>query len=165
MAVNFLQEVYIPAFNLFSRSVVVSPAISQPGQAAYNARGIFDTNETDVIGLDNQIFSDAKTELDILIDEFPILPKQGDIIFIPYEADVDGGTFEVLDLAGVGNAGGEITLTLKRIVESNTVIITGRYIIGVPVSSPARIYLGTIAQALSYDLGPLDYAVPGLTVI
>lgn len=133
MAVNFPELVYGPAFALFARTVSVNPTVSQPGQAAYNARGIFDTNEIDVVGLDGQIYSDARTELDVMIHEFTVLPQQGDIIMIPEEADVDGGTFAIQDLAGVGNAGGEITITLRRLVETNTVILTSRYYLSSPV--------------------------------
>ena len=118
MAFNFSQTVYTPAFNLFARSVTVTPIVSQPGGAPYDNRGIFDTQETDVVGENGQVFSDAKTCLDILIKEYSIQPVQGDIIDIPDEADVQGGSFEVIDLEGVGNAGGQITLILRRIVPS-----------------------------------------------
>jgi hypothetical protein len=165
MAVNFLQEIYKPAHDWFSRTVIVTPVKSQPGVASYTSRGIFDTNETDVVGLDGQIYSDAVTELDILIDEYPILPQQGDIVFIPKEADVDGGTFEIEDLGGVGNAGGELTLTLKRITEFNLVILTSRYILGSPTFGfPILFTVDAVCLANSYDLSSLDFATPTLSV-
>jgi hypothetical protein len=115
MAVDFTNELYVYAQNVFSRPITVTPIASQPGQPAYDARGILDSKETDVLAEDGSVYSDSKTILDIRMQEFVVLPMQRDRIDIPPIASEPGGSFEVMDLAGIGNAGGEITLTLKRI--------------------------------------------------
>jgi hypothetical protein len=113
---NIAEQVYLKNWEVWARPVTVTPFASQPGQPAYDGRGYFDTKETDVMAEDGAILSDARTYLDLLIAEYPVLPMQGDQINIPYHQGVEGGSFEVLDLAGSGNAGGVITLTLKKIV-------------------------------------------------
>lgn len=115
MAVNFSTDLYLIGYNVFARPITVTPVASQPGQPAYANRGIFDSKETDILAENGSIVSDSVTILDIRMEEFPVLPMQHDIIDIPYHAGTPGGTFEVLDLAGIGNAGGEITLTLREI--------------------------------------------------
>jgi hypothetical protein len=144
MAVNFAQWVYSPCFDLFARSVTIMPLASQPGQGPYAARGIFDTNEVNVEALDGSIFSDTRTELDIFEPEFPILPQQRDLVNIPFAEDVDGGDFEISD-TNAGNAGGEITLTLRRL-------------------EPAKILM-RIFNVSDYSLGHPSFATPTLTVI
>ena len=137
MGVDFAFWVYEPCFNLFARSITYAPLVSQPGVGAFAARGIFDTNERDVMGLDENIFTDAKTELDIFMPEWTILPLKGDMVSIPWENDVDGGDFYVADVHGHGNAGGELTLTLQRIVPLKTIVpsvllLTGTFWINSP---------------------------------
>jgi hypothetical protein len=118
MVVNFSTEVYLVNFNYWARPIVVTPLASAPGAPAYNSRGIYDTNETDVIGLDgSNIISDQRTELDVLESEFIGIgmstPIQGDQIDIPA---VDGlpaaGLFEVVDFSN--NGGGEVTLIIRK---------------------------------------------------
>ena len=117
MAIDFSTTVYLPQYNAFARPIVVTPLVSQPNAAAYDARGIFDTDPMDVETLDGGVISDMRTILDILESEFTVLPTQGDRITIPaYLSLAAEGTFEVLD--GNGNAGGETTLALRRIVTS-----------------------------------------------
>jgi hypothetical protein len=116
VALNLTELLYLPTYNVLSRPITVFPTYSQPNVGSYSARGIFDTRATDVIAEDGTIFSDAKTILDIRMAEFSVLPMQKDTIDVPDHLGSPGGTFEVADLEGVGNAGGEITLILKRIV-------------------------------------------------
>lgn len=115
MPVNFASWVYGPCFGTFARSLVYYPVVSQPGVGGFDARGIFDTNEVDVIAMDGSIVTDTRTELDIFMPEWPVIPRQGDIVDIPWEEDVDGGVFMIADVHGHrGNAGGEMTLILSR---------------------------------------------------
>jgi hypothetical protein len=46
---------------------------------------------------------------------FAVLPKQGDLVSIPPHESIWGGEFIVTDRSSAGNAGGEITLQLKRV--------------------------------------------------
>ena len=114
MGVDFATWVYGPNFDMWSRSLMFFPVVSQPGISGFGARGIFDTNEVDVQALDGSIYTDARTELDIFQPEWEVYPKQGDVVDIPWEDDIDGGVFTVADVHGHGNAGGELTLTLQR---------------------------------------------------
>jgi hypothetical protein len=116
MAINWTEDLYKVCWDVFARPITVTPVVSQPGGSAYANRGYFDTKDIDVMAEDGSVFSDAQTYLDIRMAEFPVSPMQKDRIDIPFHAGTPGGSFEVSDLAGVGNAGGIITLTLKRIV-------------------------------------------------
>jgi len=116
MQVNFPLQLYGPLFDFYARPVTINPLVSQPGSPSYDARGILDTKGIDVVAEDGSVFSDARTQLDIRQIEFATMPMQGDTIDIAVDQDVDGGSFEVTSLEGWGNAGGEITLILKRIV-------------------------------------------------
>ena len=114
MAVDFSTELYAKLWDQFARPITVTPVVSQPGAPAYAARGYFDTKEADVLTEANSILSSSQSFLDIRQAEFAVEPLQGDIIDIPFHANVAGGTFEVLDLAGKGT-GGIITISLREL--------------------------------------------------
>lgn len=115
MAIDFARSVYSPAFAVFARTVTFTPKKSQPGQPSYTGRGIFSTQEQDVLTEAGVVFSDQHTILDILEIEFTILPIQGDTISIPTEGAIPAaGDFEIIDADT--NGGGETTLTLRKIV-------------------------------------------------
>jgi hypothetical protein len=114
MPIDFATWVYSPCFDTFARQLTFYPTVSQPNVSAFQARGIFDTNDVDVQALDGSIYTDARTELDIYMPEWSVYPKQGDMVDIPWAADVDGGLFLIADVHGHGNAGGELTCTLTR---------------------------------------------------
>jgi hypothetical protein len=115
MAVNFSQLVYLPLYNVFGRPITITPLGSQPGQPAYSARGIYNTVPVDVVGSDGTIFSDQRTIVDILEEEFAVLPLQLDRINIPAANGLPAlGLFEVIDTDT--NGGGETTLTVRKIV-------------------------------------------------
>jgi len=173
MGVNFATWVYGPCFDTFARTITYTPLISQPGNAAFQARGIFDTNERDVLGLDDNIFTDAKTELDIFMPEWSILPLQGDQVDIPWEDDVDGGTFVVSDVQGHGNAGGELTLTLQRIVPLKSplpmiLVSTGTFYVDSPEFARPLMTLFTTPpvgiSASNYSVGHPSFATPSVSV-
>lgn len=116
MGVNFSTLLYLPVWDMFAVPIVVLPVASQYGAPSYNARGIYNTRELDVIGLDGALFSDQKTELDIREAEFAVLPKQNDRITIP--ADCNGvplGTYEVIDADT--NGVGVTCLTLRKWIQ------------------------------------------------
>ena len=144
MGVDFATWVYLPNFDAFARSLTFYPLVSQPSGMPFVARGIFDTNDIDVVGMNNEIITDSRTELDIFMPEWAVYPVQGDVVDIPWEDDVDGGLFQIADVHGHGNAGGELTCTLARFEQ-------GR-LLG---------YFLKPAQA-SFTLGALDFATPAL---
>lgn len=115
MAVNFTLLCYKPVFDTFARLIVVYPLASQPAVGSYTARGIYDTNATDIMTEDAAIYSDTKTVCDIIEQEFSVLPQQGDRIAIPaYQGLPDLGLFEVLDADS--NGGGKTELALRAVV-------------------------------------------------
>lgn len=117
MPVDFSTDVYLPAQELFGRTITVTPVASQPAQAAYVARGILDVDSIDVQALDGALISETRVILDIREIEFAVLPLQGDLIDIPADSGLAAeGAFEVIDADP--NGGGETTLTLRRIVTS-----------------------------------------------
>jgi len=114
MSVDFATWVYLPNFDVFARQITFYPLMSQPNVPPFAARGIFDTNEIDVVAMNGSIVTDSRTELDIFQPEWSVYPVQGDMVDIPWESDVDGGLFLIADVHGHGNAGGELTCTLAR---------------------------------------------------
>ena len=110
MAVNFALMPYLPNYEFWARTIVVTPIFG----ASYTARGIYNTRGT-IIDTDfgRAIVSDQETILDILEFEFAVLPKQGDLIDIPaYEGIPAAGLFEVTDSSS--NGGGETTLIIRK---------------------------------------------------
>jgi len=145
MGMDFAMYAYLPCFDTFARTVTCYPAASQPGASSFPSRGIFDTNETDVVAMDGSILTDTRTELDIFMPEWPTLPVQGDVFYIPWEDDVDGGNFVVADVHGQrGNAGGELTLILTRML---------------PTLVP-----GYLIEVDALAVGDLDFAMPMMTI-
>jgi|SRR5262245_2640114 len=113
MGVAFSSLLYLPVFDMYAVPIVVKPVVSQPGAPDYNARGIFDTTDIDLLAMDGSIISDQRTELYLREAEFAILPLQNDHIVIP--ADCNGvplGEFEILD--SDTNGGGQTKLTLRK---------------------------------------------------
>src|SRR5215471_3847131 len=168
MGISFPYWVYEQCFNTFARSVTYTPLKSQPTVGAFQARGIFDTNERDVMGMDESIFTDAKTELDIFMPEWSVLPLQGDMVSIPFEDDIDGGDFLVSDVQGHGNAGGELTLTLQRIVPvkatlPSVILGTGTFYVDSPVFVRAFFHLGYTVTGSAFSVGSPAFASPTLT--
>lgn len=115
MAVNFSTQVYLPVFNLLSRPITITPLASQPSVAAYASRGIYDTEPLDVLAEEEMVFSDSRVVLDILEEEFSVLPLQNDLVNIPAHIGMPAlGDFEVIDVKS--NGGGETTLSLRKLV-------------------------------------------------
>jgi hypothetical protein len=117
MPVNFSDQVYSPAQNLYGRAVTITPVNSQPSGQSYSSRGIMDIEAIDVQALDSSVFSETRIILDIRDAEFSVLPIQGDLIDVPSDGGLPAeGQFEVIDADP--NGGGETTLTLRRIVQA-----------------------------------------------
>jgi hypothetical protein len=114
MALNFSKFVYTPCFAVFSRPIIVTPR----GGQSYSARGIYDTDETDIISPDSMsVIYDQRTIVDILEADFVAagypIPQQGDLIEIPADEDLEAeGLFEVVDVSN--NGGGEVNLVIRE---------------------------------------------------
>lgn len=118
MAVNYSTMVYSPSFDVFARSITITPLMSQPNNVApYIGRGIYSSQPIDIPAEAATVFSDAATVVDIIEVEFAVLPIQGDLVSIDAYGDLPAiGDFEVADTRS--NGGGETTLVLRRQVES-----------------------------------------------
>jgi len=114
MAVNYSVDLYEKLWDVFARPITVTPVVSQPGQPAYSARCYYDTRGLDILTEDGGVLSDSKVYIDLRLPEFPIMLLQGDYIDIPLTLDVPGGTYVVEDVEGDGNAGGIVSLTLRK---------------------------------------------------
>lgn len=115
MAMNFGTQVYNPNFNVWARPVTFTPSISQPAHPAYTGRGIYGTEPIDILAEGTSSFADTRTILDIIEQEFAVLPMQGDTLLIDAIADLPAiGSFEVIETSS--NGGGEMTLDLRRLM-------------------------------------------------
>ena len=113
MAVNFSTLCKLPCQDMFAVPVTITPVASQPGEAAYGARGIFNTGPVDVAMTDGSIYSDQQTILDIRDAEFDVVPMQGDRVTIPFDCNgAPLGDFEITDTDSDG--GGQTTCSLRR---------------------------------------------------
>lgn len=116
MAVDFSASLLTPNYDQWARPIAVTPIASAPAAAAYQARGIFDTEALDLLSED-VVISDQKTILDISEEEFlsagHALPQQGDLINIAAHATLRAlGDFQVVSTSSDG--GGETTLELHK---------------------------------------------------
>jgi hypothetical protein len=113
MPINFSEDIYAHAQNVFGRQVTFTP---KDGSGAFIGRGILDTDPIDVQAEDGSIISETRVVLDIRDAEFSVMPKQGDRVDIGSDpVGIPGaGPFEIIDLDP--NGGGETTLTLRHIV-------------------------------------------------
>lgn len=115
MAINMSTNLYDPCQDTFGRPVTF---VSKTGNSySGQGRGIYETDKYDVVTEDNVAMSDQFTFLDIRAAEFSVLPAQEDTLTIPAEPIVGlpaEGDFQVVDLDD--NGGGEITLTLRKIM-------------------------------------------------
>lgn len=113
MAINYSQQLHLHTYDTFSRPVVFSPVIG----GSFTGRGIYTTEELDVLSEDNSIFSDQKTILDIRDEEFTVVPVQNDQLSIPSHIGMPAlGDYIVLDTKA--NGGGETTLYIRKVVIS-----------------------------------------------
>jgi hypothetical protein len=115
MAVNFSTELYAPEQDEFGRPIIINPIAS--GGSSYQNRGIYDSGGMNIMIEDGSVFSDQRTIVDIRADEYPVPPRQGDQLSIPFDPSSgleDLGSFEITNV--IDNGGGELTLELKKLV-------------------------------------------------
>jgi hypothetical protein len=115
MPVDFETMLFLQTQDVFSLVIEITPVTSQPGQATYSNRGIFNTVDIVTQTEFGPVVSDQKDIIDILIGEYPFPPMQGDRIHIPVQAGVSSGVpgdYEVVSTAT--NGVGQITLDVRR---------------------------------------------------
>jgi hypothetical protein len=109
MAINFDVLLQAPIFDFWSIQVTFMPKNSP----SFGGRGILGTYSTDVTALDGSIYSDQRTILDIRESEFNVMPKQNDLIDIPFDCnDAPKGIYQIIDASS--NGGGQTMLTIRK---------------------------------------------------
>jgi len=112
MGLDFSTLVYLPAQEMFGRSVTITPA---DGSGAYTNRGIYNRNSLNVQLDDASIINEQETILDIRNAEYPVIPVQGDTVTIPADGAVPAlGDFQITNV--FDNGGGETTLYLRKLI-------------------------------------------------
>lgn len=106
MPVDFSALVSRPVMDTFGRSVTVDPVVSDPGGAAYEARGAFHRAYESVFVAEGVTQTATSPMLDIRLAEFTIPPAKGDHI------TVDGTEYQVTDFQPDGQ--GRADLVLKE---------------------------------------------------
>lgn len=102
-----------PGIATFARPITVRPVRSQPGQPAYQARGVWSSRNLDVATEDNRLLNSRTLTLGIRLSEFPKPPKTKDIVEVPAYLSLPAENMlwiDDIDLDGLGGA----TLFLKR---------------------------------------------------
>jgi hypothetical protein len=117
MGVNYSLMIYAPNFIQFSRPVTFFPVVSQPLASGISMRGIFHSDQIDVVLEDGSVFVDQRTSLDILDTDFSGMPMPAQLDRFYIAQDGAGGmaavgTFEVVSFTS--NAGGETNLILRK---------------------------------------------------
>jgi hypothetical protein len=113
MGVDFSTLILQPNYDTWARDMQFTPLTSQPGAGAYWARGILRSQGTMISTGEEWVeLSDQKPEIDIREAEFTVLPQQGDLIYVPDDGNMRGGTFEVTDVSH--NGGGEMTMNVRK---------------------------------------------------
>src|SRR5262245_26552938 len=114
MAVNLDLLLQSTIFDVWAVPVTFVPHASQPLAGSYAGRGILNTYNSDVMGMDNHIYSDQRTILDIRESEFSVLPRQKDHVIIPFDCNgAPKGEYEVTDTTSDG--GGQTMLEIRQI--------------------------------------------------
>jgi hypothetical protein len=115
VAINFSEDVYLICQDTFGRPATFTSAsgVSYSGLG----RGIYRSDQMNIVLEDGSIITDQSTIFDIRYDEYPVLPAQNDSINIPAEP-ISGlpalGDYQITNVWH--NGGGEVTLTLRRVV-------------------------------------------------
>jgi hypothetical protein len=116
--VNWYDSLYSLTQDTFSRTIIVNPVASQPGQPAYTIRGIYNSGLQNFMLEDQSLMADQQTIVDVEEDDCPgVPPAQNDIITIPNYPLTNLkalGDFEVT--SATHNGAGEWTLQLKKVV-------------------------------------------------
>lgn len=115
MGHDWANQIYAPCQDEFGREIWITPVASQPGQPAYQARGIYNHNRMNITLEDGSTFVEQETILDILAQEFPIPPQQNDEVTIPVDPlgmQTAPGDFTIT--SAWDNGGGEISLHLRK---------------------------------------------------
>jgi hypothetical protein len=112
---DWSNEVYAMTMGEFGREIWINPLASQPGQSAYQTRGIYNRNRMNLTLEDGSTFVEQETILDILAADFVVLPQQNDEVTIPADPfGMQTAPGDFIISSTWDNGGGEISLHLKQ---------------------------------------------------
>jgi hypothetical protein len=97
----------------FARPVVITPTKSQPGAAAYPARGIWTARPVEIGLEDNSILVSQDLMLGLRRSEFTVLPQQGDTVEIPAAGSLQRIGVCAIDRINTDDQG-DVQLYLKK---------------------------------------------------
>lgn len=101
---DFAALVLVPAMATFAQPVTVTPIVSQPGVAAYLARGVYALKPVDIALEGGGLISTQQRMLGIRLADFSTPPAQLDQIAMPQ------GTFVIADIKPDGQGGADLWL-------------------------------------------------------
>ena len=107
MAFDFAGLVLGPAMAAFADPIVFTPVKSQPGVAAFPARGVYAVKQV-TVRTDEGIFTDQQPTLGIMLADYPVPPMQDDTFVRA------GVTWSVWDVQPDGQGGAD--LILKQVI-------------------------------------------------
>ena len=102
--IDFDALVLGPAMAAFGQPIMLTPVKSQPGVAAYAARGVYTSKPIQIQLEDGGYHSTVQPTLGIRLGEFATAPMQGDRIGMPQ------GNFEIADVLPDGQGGADLVL-------------------------------------------------------
>jgi hypothetical protein len=113
--VDFDRLVLSPASDIFSIQCRFTPLVSQPGEPAFDLRGVYSSSALDVQMQDETIFSDQQTSLGIRLRDFVAVPEGGDLVEItdPMHPAL-GRKYWIGDLDEDGQGGGLLLLRVYK---------------------------------------------------
>jgi hypothetical protein len=115
MAVAYPTALYAPCQSVFSRPVTFTSKLGNSYTGS--GRGIYSSDQLNIMLEDNSLITDQHTILDILFNDYPTMPVQGDTVTIPADP-VSGkqalGDFQIVNMWHNGE--NEWSLQLRRVV-------------------------------------------------
>ena len=103
--IDFAALVLAPAMATFAQPITVTPAASQPGAAAYPARGIYASKQVQIPLENGTYHSTVQPTLGLRLADFAVAPMQGDVVALGTL-----GTFLIADITPDGQGGADCIL-------------------------------------------------------
>jgi len=122
MVVSFSTLLYSHCFDMYARTMTVTPLASNPGAPAYTGmRAIYNSGPltiTDEEGIVTAVIEDHETIIDIRTIEFDdggfAILQQGDLVHFDADTDIVGGDFKITE-GPEYNSGGQATYYIQKL--------------------------------------------------